>query len=274
MELEHQLQATFSADEHFFNYEGWAYISESAITNRLDSVVGIDNWAFTIKDIMQVTQTHYIVTARLTISINDTEIFREGIGEGTTSIAKPYNDKDPLKDPRYMSNVGENGAKGAATDALRRCARLFGIGRYLLDMPKTSYGKPEIKDHFGLDQWLENYNRSNAPKHWAQDKTEVMRFFNEVNQTYSVDHNQILSALGVERYSDITENYDLAIEIVLNHIAAFERNAISAELWDDTEIQALYNDKKHVENAIAKDGLMGLDLDAAKARLIERKQQV
>jgi len=50
--------------------------------------------------------------------------------------------------------MGENAAKGAFTDAFRRAARLWGIGRYLLKLPKDARSKPTVVNESQLSQWL------------------------------------------------------------------------------------------------------------------------
>jgi hypothetical protein len=46
-------------------------------------------------------------------------------------------------------------AKSAATDALKRAARLFGVGRYLLDLPNS------VKDEKSLGTWLRQQQPTN-----------------------------------------------------------------------------------------------------------------
>lgn len=165
MNLE-DLKKPFQPRQHDFNYEGWAYIGEDAITTRLDDVCGVGGWQLKQTELRQVTATHWVVAVELSILINGQWVVRAGVGEGTTSINKPYGGGvDPLDDPRYVSNMGENAAKGAATDAFRRAARLWGIGRYLLDLPKDPKGKPSITTVEQLGGWLRaNYAKESETK--------------------------------------------------------------------------------------------------------------
>lgn len=168
-----ELQKPFQAYEHEFNYEDWAYISEHAITTRLDTVLGIDGWQLKQTDIRQVTATHWVAVVELSIKTDNGWITRSGTGEGTTAINKPKKDgSDPLEDPRYVTNMGENAAKGAVTDAFRRAARLFGIGRYLLNLPKDKYGKPEVTNENELRGWLiDNYMKPDPKPPTPPDNT-------------------------------------------------------------------------------------------------------
>lgn len=62
-----------------------------------------------------------------------------------------------------QSGVNENGAKGAATDALKRVASLWGIGLYLQDSPQI---------------WTEGYKDTNGNINWDKKKAveaEAMR---------------------------------------------------------------------------------------------------
>lgn len=155
------LKKPFQPREHKFNYENWAYIDEDAITTRLDDVCGIGNWQLITRSLEQVTTTHYICTVDLQIKIDGEWVTRSGVGEGTVQPRKEWS---PGKDMRYDVNIGENAAKGAATDAFRRAARLWGIGRYLLQLPKTEYGKPTITNEAELRKWLiDNYKKDDNP---------------------------------------------------------------------------------------------------------------
>lgn len=150
MNLE-ELKRPFQPNEHSFNYQKWAYVSEDAITERLDEVCGIGNWQVIHRETRQVTQTHFIATIDLQIMTEHGWVTRSGTGEGTSD---PYKSWVPGKDARYDLNMGEHAAKGAATNALVRAARIWGMGRYLLDLPKDSDGNPVIKTHDQLRKWL------------------------------------------------------------------------------------------------------------------------
>jgi hypothetical protein len=86
------------------------YTEEGPITERLDEVD--PNWSLEIVDKL-VDGNSATVYARLTIC----DVSRDCVGSGSNP------------------NAGD-AQKGAATDALKRGARLFGVGRYLLDAPQ------------------------------------------------------------------------------------------------------------------------------------------
>jgi hypothetical protein len=106
------LKRPFSRADHEF-LQNFVYLTEEAITNRIEEVD--PSWTFTIERADRIGDQS-IVNATLTIL----DVSRTGVG---------------------MQKVNEKAGepeKGAATDALKRCARLFGIGRYLLDAPKEN----------------------------------------------------------------------------------------------------------------------------------------
>lgn len=104
------LKRAFAYADHEF-LRGFVYLTEESITSRIEEVD--PSWSF---DVMQIVYEggNAIAHARLTIK----GVSRDGIGM-----------------QKIMENAGEP-AKGAVTDALKRCARLFGVGRYLLNAPK------------------------------------------------------------------------------------------------------------------------------------------
>lgn len=118
-----QLRAPFPKEKHGKNYGGYVYIDETAVSERLDEVD--PNWSFEIVNVI-IREKNVSVHARLTVC----GVSRDGIGTQTVEYVKEKDDKGKV--------IGETDVeiseveKGAATDALRRCARLFGIGRYLL----------------------------------------------------------------------------------------------------------------------------------------------
>ena len=90
------------------------YVDARAVAERLDAAVGPGNWDFGF-EVLHNDLKHMVVKGRLTIG----EVTREDVGEGkTTGLA------------------GENACKGAVSDALKRCAVLFGVGAYFYRMPQ------------------------------------------------------------------------------------------------------------------------------------------
>ena len=131
------LRKPFAPNEHEF-LRGFTYITEEAISNRLDDVD--PSWSLEILN-QAIRDNQAIVTVRLTVK----GVSRDGVG---------------------MAVIMEKGAepeKSAATDALKRAARLFGIGRYLLGTPEY------VKDVTALAKWL---NAPSAPQLVPQQRPD------------------------------------------------------------------------------------------------------
>jgi hypothetical protein len=124
------LKDFFPVQAHEF-LNGNTYISEEAITNRLDDV----DPSWTMELMSEYTRDKQcIAVMRLTVC----GVSRDGVGMQPTKIMK--------KDGTEMD--GTEPEKSAATDALKRAARLFGIGRYILEMGRA------VSDHRTLADWL------------------------------------------------------------------------------------------------------------------------
>lgn len=109
----------FTLPEHKFT-QGLAYIREDAIAFRLDKID--PNWHF--------NQPSFSINGHSVVAVSSLVVkgvVRGNAGAGTALATD--------KENQFADNMG-NAYKGAATDAFKRCARLFGIGRYLLNAPK------------------------------------------------------------------------------------------------------------------------------------------
>jgi hypothetical protein len=127
------------ADHEFL--QGRAYITEAAITARIEEVD--PSWTFAIMDVQQ-RDNRIIVQAALSIQ----DVTRDNIGMAEVRA----------KDGREVNDA----EKAAATDALKRCARLFGVGRYLLTLPKS------VNDVQSLSTWMNSNGQSNE---WPSPST-------------------------------------------------------------------------------------------------------
>lgn len=125
------LTAPFALREHYWRQGGkgreLVYIEEEAISTRLDSVDPA--WELTVMGVWATREKEVAAHVRLTVC----GVTRDGIGQAEVG--------------------GAEAEKTAATDAFKRAARLFGIGRYLLNPPD--------KAQFGA--WLANLGKSPAP---------------------------------------------------------------------------------------------------------------
>lgn len=147
-----QLKDYFPAQAHEF-LQGNTYLSEEAITNRLDDID--PSWEFHRLGDFAYRDNSIIATFRLTVS----GVSRDGIGMWDLTIKK--------KDGTTMSAVDPE--KSVSTDALKRAARLFGIGRYILEMKG-------VNDYRSLENWLvqrRGINRQTGELNFVQDSVRT-----------------------------------------------------------------------------------------------------
>lgn len=131
-----RLTARFAPDEHEFRKAGrdtLTYLTEAAVTARLDEVDPCWSFEVTRVDTRELTVNVY---ARMTVG----GVSRESVGSDRTKFAK-----DAEQTAENETNEPE---KSALTDALKRCARLFGIGRYLLTCPKWVNSETNLRKWF------------------------------------------------------------------------------------------------------------------------------
>lgn len=202
-----KLTAPFAAADHEF-IRGYVYISELAITTRLDDVD--PSWTFEVLSNIQ-RDRQMVATARMTIA----GIFRDGVGMQTMEyLTEPVLDENgnKVKDKNGWDvkqwkrdedgkpiDAGE-AEKGAPTDALRRCARLFGIGRYLLDNPPkvstNSYG--DVTDRKAFDKWLSDQQKAHAAKWGQQQPSKIAGHIEPDPEADEQQPEQFAQAAGAE----------------------------------------------------------------------------
>ncbi len=186
------LEARFPVSEHKFNPRGFCYIKETSITRRLDQVDPA--WSFVIVNIAHRGDT-VTVTARLTVK----GVVRENTGSQTIAY---------IKDSDKESGEPE---KGATTDALRRCSRLFGIGRYILSFPD-----------------------------YVKDMNALAKFMNEGDLPQPKQQPQQLPAQeqpAPSRYSPPSPASDMAwydnADMVKRVVSMLKENGVQAKTWGE-----------------------------------------
>jgi hypothetical protein len=209
-----RLTAPFAYTDHEFNPRGYVYISEEAISARLDEVD--PSWEFVVTDMVR-DLTSATVTGRLTVG----GITREGVGTQGIEYVKA-NDQTAKTDA--VGNPIEAGEvrKGAATDAFKRAARLFGIGRYLLGAPKQSDFKA----------WLMKIGNQPAPEPPRQRPVpsverdapeppaangwtiEQANSFNLERKRLNVTNEEVLNLLGVQSLREYAPGFSAADELL------------------------------------------------------------
>lgn len=219
----------FPAKAHKFNND-MPYIHEEIVNDRLDMVD--PSWTWDIKHIERRANAGEhgkdvgTVWAHVTLTVKG--VSRDAIGmaviQQTNPIAvKKWNDKTNKNEPTgdfYTSEANE-AEKSATTDALKRAARMFGIGRYLLAIPKqnskstvTTIAQMEkwLKDTFGEIKatpiYYEDENPTLSPLEpdfhgiGAWSETDMTAFWNNWNKGNGIEKDVILRALGIAKLSE------------------------------------------------------------------------
>lgn len=133
------------------------YIDARTCQDELDELFGKDGWEYSWGEVMG---HEFAVHGTLRCKMGDKWVIREDVGyPQELKMSKGVNDSEALKD--------------AVSDALKRCAVQFGVGRFLYDAPKlfsydvrvdkggkvkgfTPEGEKEISEQ--IDQWYANLN--------------------------------------------------------------------------------------------------------------------
>lgn len=99
------------------------YLPVSEVINRLNRVIGVDNWSFEIISVTRDTidQDEIIAHVSLTATIGNKTVVKHGFGG--ISVKRSKKDGRPV-------DLG-NDFKGAVSDALKKAAQNLGIGLYL-----------------------------------------------------------------------------------------------------------------------------------------------
>jgi len=124
-----QLTAPF---EKTFERNGFTFVTMQQVTSRLNEVLGVGNWSFTIKEHGYSQQADsYWALGRLETYIDKSLVVREQFGAQQVNRYRapaPPPGQPPAKGG--IIDVG-NDMKGAATDAFKKCASSLGVGLYL-----------------------------------------------------------------------------------------------------------------------------------------------
>lgn len=112
--------------------KAFAYVDARAIMRRLDQVVGPGNWTF-IPEIEHLSDTSCVVRGHLAIF----GVVKSDVGE-----AQPRGQQSADRASEIV--------KSATSDALKRCASMHGIGRYLYELNlflpwSSQYNRLDIK---------------------------------------------------------------------------------------------------------------------------------
>lgn len=123
------LQRPFPAEQHMFT-RGYVYLQEQAIMQRLNEVDPA--WS---SSIVQIVHRDDQVTVHMSLTVKG--VTRHNVGSSLVErgeFQKKVKGKAVVGADPIIRETNE-AEKGAATDALKRVARSFGIGLYILDIP-------------------------------------------------------------------------------------------------------------------------------------------
>ena len=99
---------------------GLEYVESAAVIQRLNDAFGHDGWSFEIVE-QKTVEEEVITRGRLTIYGADGEIIKEQMGSHSFARSRESND---------ILSRGDT-MKASATDALKKCSSLLGIGLHL-----------------------------------------------------------------------------------------------------------------------------------------------
>lgn len=202
------LAKPFPVEAHKF-LQGLIYLHEEPISERLDEVDPA--WQFVIKSISTRPNAGEGGASVATVVVHASLIIK-GVSRDDIGMAVVQRTKGGDAE----ANEAE---KAASTDAFKRAARKFGIGRYLLTM-----GKGVITDDKKLAAWLKQhypnlgkgkqYN-DEAPDHadildgaWNEDEMKKFWYFWTTNK--QVAGETVLKGLGVSKLTEWTGSFEAA----------------------------------------------------------------
>jgi hypothetical protein len=115
------LAAHFPAEEHktLERAGGQTYVPWNLVAERLNTVLGVENWSFRILR-EGFTATECWVLGEMTVTIREIEAVRQQYGVSPLTMGAKETPVDDLM-------------KKAGTDALKKCAQVFGVALYLTD---------------------------------------------------------------------------------------------------------------------------------------------
>ena len=95
------------------------YIPISEVINRLNKILGVENWSFTVKNWQQLGNS-IVAQVSVVATISGNIVTRDGVGGQKIKLSKQG---DPV-------DIGDE-VKGAVSDALKKAVQTLGVGLYL-----------------------------------------------------------------------------------------------------------------------------------------------
>jgi hypothetical protein len=96
-----------------------AYIPVSEVINRMNKILGVENWSFTVKNWQQLGNS-IVAHVSVVTTISGNTVTRDGVGGQKIKMTKQGEPVD----------IGDE-VKGAVSDALKKAVQTMGVGLYL-----------------------------------------------------------------------------------------------------------------------------------------------
>jgi hypothetical protein len=128
-----RLSAHFPTEKHKQRSQAGqelTYLPAEAVISRLNEVLGFTNWSFRVVREGYTGEEAWVL-GRIEAHVDGGELVREQYGTMATKRGQ-YDSTDVMK--------------GAATDALKKCASLIGVGLYLFDDEERGQVVAEIRE--------------------------------------------------------------------------------------------------------------------------------
>mgnify|MGYP003969487413 FL=1 len=118
------------------------YIPISEVITRLNTVLGIENWSYEVRDCHRdaLDPEWVIAHVRLTVVIDSNVVYKDGFGG---QKIKRMKNGDPV-------DLGDE-MKGAVSDSLKQAAQALGVGLYLARSDESLQLEQEIAEEEAID---------------------------------------------------------------------------------------------------------------------------
>lgn len=170
------------------------YIGGDKVIERLNEVIGVSEWSFTISDkIVDVDIGHIAILGRLEACINGVVTIKEQWG---SSIIETYSNG------RVVS-LGDN-IKAATTDALKKCATTLGVGLYLYDTESMKFPDANctMPTNGAKEEFVANL-RDNLSK--KASKAQVSTIIKIIKDN-GLEEELVKKRYGVDNFSDMSNS--------------------------------------------------------------------
>lgn len=186
-----------------------AYIDARDVMRRLDAVVGPFSWGDQYRVLQVGNET--VIECTLTLIIGDIKVCKADVGETAGSDFT-------------------SGAKTGYSDALKRAAVKYGVGRYLYYLPARWVGydpqKKQLTEMPKLPVWAipqeerklvpeskqkkESESEPKGEPHWITDPLTEHRFQKWTRAELGITDDEVLAALGVDNVLKFKGSMDYA----------------------------------------------------------------